>query len=37
MELSGQRDIKKYVDEAAAIIILQDYLNQEYEKRKNNG
>ena len=37
MELSGQRDIKKHVDEAAAIIILQDYLNQEYEKRKNNG
>lgn len=33
MELSGQKDIKKHVDEAAAIIILQDYLNQEYQKR----
>ena len=37
MELSGQKDIKKHVDEAAAIIILQDYLDQEYQKRKENG
>ena len=38
MELSGQKDIKKHVDEAAAMIILQDYLNQEYQKReKDNG
>lgn len=35
MELSHQKDIKKHVDEAAAAIILQDYLNQEYQKRKS--
>ena len=37
MELSGQKDKKKHVDEAAAMIILQDYLDQEYQKRKENG